>query len=245
MTAMKASITICCIILVQFAGIAQQFEITKVTIDPEEITVHYNLEDTTRNITYTIYMYSSRDNFLSPLVRVSGDQGLQVKPGFNKRIAWKAREDLKADFKGDVELEIRGRVYVPFIHVTDFASRTRRRTAPFFVKWTGGTPQNILKFQLYKGDKLVQDFPNAPNEHQYKLTLPATVRPSKNYYLKISDAKNSEQVVITPTFHVKRRIPLALKLIPAMAAGGLIYLLSGEKSGGEMRTPPDVPANSN
>ena len=224
---------------------AQEFAIKMVEMTADQVILHYDLIDTTRNRTYTIYVYSSRDDFLTPLTKLSGDAGLEVKPGLHKKIVWNSKEELGATFEGDIDLEIRGRVYIPFIHLVGFEdAKVRKRKVPFIVKWSGGSRQNILNFQLYKGEKLVHTFPNAPNESQYKITIPTSVKPGKDYYFKISDSKNSEQVVITSKFDVKRKIPLVLKAIPIAGIGVLIYFLTGsDNEPKDLEGPPTIPGN--
>ena len=244
---MKKIFILSCLIVHCLATIAQEVSIHSVEVNASQVTLHYDLMDTTRNRTYTVFVYSSLDNFLSPLAKISGDAGLEVKPGPNKRILWNAKEELGATFNNGVQLEIRGRVYIPFIRFDGFAdSKVRKRTVPFLVKWTGGNRQNILNFQLYRDEKLVYSFPNAPNSYEYKLVIPTSVKPGKGYYLKVSDTKNKDQVVNTGTFAVKRKYSLALKAIPVIAVGGLLYVLaSGNKGAKEKGAPPDAPLDHN
>ena len=76
------------------------------------------------------------------------------------------------------------------------------------------------------------------------MTLPTTVKPGKDYYFRISDAKNADQVVVTPNFEVRRKIPLLLKAIPIVAVGGVIYVLSMDKNkSSDLEGPPLVPPN--
>ena len=226
-------------------AIAQEFAIKIVEMTVDQVILHFDLIDTTRNRTYTVYVYSSRDNFLAPLTKVSGDAGLEVKPGLNRKIVWNSKQELGATFEGDIDLEIRGRVYIPFIRLVGFENaKVRKRTVPFIVKWSGGTRHNILNFQLYKGEKLAHTFPNAPNESQHKITIPTSVKPGKDYYFKIADSKNSEQIVITSKFNLKRKIPLVLKAIPVAGIGGLIYFLTGSDNGPkDLEGPPPIPGN--
>lgn len=209
------------------ASKAQEFTIKSIELTAEQVIVYYDLVDTTKNRTYTVFVYSSRDNFLAPLTKLSGDVGMEVKPGKNRRVVWSSKEELGAAFDGDVELEIRGRVYVPFIRFEGFEDiAVRKRTVPFLVKWSGGSRQNILDFQLWRGEKLVYTFPNVPNAYEYKLVIPRSVKPGDDYYLKIADTKNKEQVVVTPKFIVKRKIPLVAKVVTLLGLGYLTYVLT-------------------
>jgi hypothetical protein len=225
------------------ACIAQEFAIRKIELGTEQLIVHYDLIDTVANHTYSIYAYSSRDNFLSPLEKVVGDVGLEVRPGLNRKLIWNAKDELGQQFAGDVELEIRGRLYVPFIRFEGFKEvEVRKRNVPFLVKWSGGTRQNILNFQLYQGDKLRHTFPNVPNSSEYRLTIPTSVRPGKDYYFKITDTKNKDQVVLTTTFLIRRRYPLALKAFPLALAAGAVAFFWPEPEKDLVSGPPKVPS---
>ena len=76
--------------------LAQEFSIKKIEITAEQVVVHYDLLDTTRYRTYTIRMYSSVNKFLTPLAKLSGDAGMEVAPGLNKKIVWNSKEDRKS-----------------------------------------------------------------------------------------------------------------------------------------------------
>lgn len=225
----------------------QEFSIKRVELSNDQLLLHYDLIDTVRDHTYSVYVYSSKDNFLSPLEKISGDAGLEVRPGTNRKITWNAKEELGPTFNGDIELEIRGRVYIPFIRFEGFKDfDVRKRGVPFLVKWSGGSRQNILNFQLYQGDeKLKYTFPNAPNNSEHKLTIPTSIKPGKDYYFRISDTKNKDQIVETTKFQIKRKYPLALKAIPILIAAGVIYYLLPNPPVDEVEGPPAVPTQSN
>jgi hypothetical protein len=225
---------------------AQEFSIKQVEMQGDQLALHYDLIDTVKNHTYSIYVYSSRDNFLNALEKITGDAGLEVKPGRNRKIVWNAKEELGPAFVGEVELEIRGRVYIPFIRFEGFQDvEVRKRGVPFLVKWSGGTRQNILNFQLYQDGKLKYTFPNAPNNAEQKITIPTTVKPGNGYYFRISDTKNKDQVVITPAFEIKRKYPLALKAVPVLLIGGVIYFLLPDPLPDPLEGPPGTPTETN
>lgn len=225
---------------------AQEFTIRKTEISGESIIIHYDLIDTVKSRTYTVSVYSSRDNFLSPLQKVKGDQGLEVRPGAQKRIVWSAKEELGATFRGDVELEIRGRVYIPFVKFNGFQEeQVIKRGKPVIMTWSGGTRQNILNFSIYRGDKYIDVIPNVANSGSYELTLPKSIKPGKGYYFLVSDSKNKDQVMRTPTFIVKRKIPLALQAAPIVLIGGAAYLLTRPKGNDDLEEPSGPPGEKN
>jgi len=225
---------------------AQEFTINQVEVNAESLIVHYDLIDTVKARVYTITVFSSKDNFLNPLQKVKGDVGLEVKPGTNKKIIWSAKEELGATFKGEMELEVRGKVYIPFVKFNDFdKGRIFKRGRPTTLTWAGGTRQNILNFKLYKGDELITVIPNVANSGNYDLVLPTSVKAGDGYHFIIADSKNRDQMMITPEFGVRRKYPLLLKAVPVVLIGSLIPLLIPEPAPDEIESPFDPPGDKN
>jgi len=218
----------------------QQFTIKRVEVMGDKINLYYDLIDEVQQRTYTISLYSSKDNFISTLEKVSGDIGLEVKPGGNRKIVWNAKEELGADFEGKIGLEVRGRIYIPFVRL-DGLNKSFKRDKPYEITWTGGTQQNILNFDLYKGEDKITTFPNISNVGNYTLTLPISVKPGKNYKFKITDTRNKDQIVYSAPFGVSRKIPLLMKAIPVVLLGGGIYLLTSGDKGPENIPDPITP----
>jgi hypothetical protein len=206
---------------------SQQMELQKIEYLGGKVVVHYNLTDTVVGRFYVVRLYASTDNYLNPLVSTRGDVGLEVSPGFNKKIVWDPITDLGASFSGKVALKIRARLFIPFVKFESFKEyKAITRSRPYNVTWSGGTPQNILNFDLYRGEVKIAAFPNIANVGHYKLTLPSNVRPGDEYRIKISDSKNKDEVVYTESFSVKRRIPLAAKVAALVLTSGAIYYLT-------------------
>src|SRR5688572_19138192 len=112
---MKIIITTIIFSLVQVILVAQDFKIKRIEQLNQQIVVHYDLLDSIVGRSYSMNVYASTDNFINPLTAVTGDIGLEVKPGTNKKIVWDAKAELGASFSGSVSLEIRGKVYIPFV----------------------------------------------------------------------------------------------------------------------------------
>ena len=211
-------------IVMGFTGIhqsyGQQFEITSIEKTAEEVVVNYDLLDTTRNRFYTVYLYLISDSTIAPVKHASGDVGLEVKPGVRNQIRWAAKKELGSRFKGRVQLEVRGKVYVPFIEFESFPENQglkRGKTYPF--AWSGKSSSNILSFKLYKGDELKVVLPEIPNTGDAEITMPKSVKPGK-YRFVITDSRNKDQIVNSPIFIIERRVPFLVKLIPVALIGG-------------------------
>ncbi len=220
------------------SGKAQQFNIKKVELGPEKIYVYYDLLDTVSGHSYTMSLFYSKDNFISPLLKVRGDVGLEVRPGANKKIEWSAKEELGPEFKeGNISLEVKGRLYVPFIRL-DGEYETLKRGKKYEITWTGGTQQNILNFDLYQGAKKITSFPNIANVGHHTFIIPSSVKPGNEFKFRISDTKNKDQVVYTKLFSIDRRVPLLLKVLPPLIIGTGAYLFIKASQPQPLEGPP-------
>lgn len=203
---------------------SQQFNIKKVELSADKVFVYYDLYDTIAAHSYTINLFYSKDNFISPLQKVRGDVGLEVRPGANKKIEWSAKDELGPDFKkGNISLEVKGRLYIPFIRF-DGHYKELKRGKKYELTWTGGTQQNILNFDLYQKGKKITTFANIANVGHYTLVIPNSVKPGRDYQFRISDTKNKDQVVFSQTFSIDRRVPLVYKIAVPVVLGVGTYL---------------------
>jgi hypothetical protein len=101
------------------------------------VIVHYSLDDGGINgRQFLVQLYSSQDNFTTPLTRVSGDFGPEVTAGFDKKIVWDITKEL-GGFNGNISLELRGRVYVPFVKINDIEEgQVFKRGKNYPLNWT-------------------------------------------------------------------------------------------------------------
>lgn len=198
----------------------QEIEITNVNLKGSQVEVRYNLKDERIDRSYSINLYTSKDNYIQPMEQVSGDIGIDISVGNNKVLLWDAKGELGDDFDGAVALELKGNYYVPFIipEGIDEGKQFKRGT-PYDFIWTGGRGDNILNIELYRGDNLITVFEERPNVGNTVLTIPSNVKPGTDYRFKISDSRNRDEVVFTNQFEVKRKFPLGLKIGTAFVVG--------------------------
>jgi hypothetical protein len=228
---MKFRIVLFVFLSLATSAAAQVFTITKTERQGDNLILYYDLLDSINNRAYTINVYSSADNYINPLNRVGGDVGLEVKPGGNRKIIWKAKEELGPDFVGDLALEVRGKIYIPFVKLDGFNDYKKfKRLRNYKITWTGGRGNSVLNFDLYRGEKKITSFPNIANVGQYTVKFEGNIRPGNNYKLKVADAKNKDDVVWTDNFKIRRKTPLLLKVIPLLGLGYLATTLTGSSS---------------
>jgi len=115
----------------------------------EDVILIYDLIGAPENI-HKIEVYTSIDNFANPAVLVEGDVGDYILAGSNKRIVWKAKEEV-GTFKGNLRWEVRGEIIPSFMNFMNITSgKTLRRGKDFNVQWlemTRSSPQvNYINF---------------------------------------------------------------------------------------------------
>lgn len=199
----------------------QKVTISKVDLAGEKIIVYFALEDANANHEYLLNIYSSNDNFTEPLKNVTGDIGPEVKPGADKKVVWSIGQEY-GGFKGRIALEIRGKVYTPFVKLQDFSTKkSYKRGKTYNITWKAGS-NNPIHIELYKGNLRMDGAMNQPNNGIYTLNIPPKSKSGGDYRLKISDARNNDEVIFTPYFKVAPKIPMAAKI-----AGGLLIVGGG------------------
>lgn len=209
---------------------AQKVAVKKVELAGEKIVVHYDLEDSNPSNEYQIYLYSSQNNFSTALTHVKGDVGNEVKSGSNKKIEWSIREEL-GPYKGKLALELRGKVYAPFVKIQSFdVNKKYKRGKSYPLNWRIGS-SNPIHIELYKGSERVVGELNHPNNGTFSLSVPANSKPGKDYRIKITDSRNSDEVIYTGYFQVTPKVPFLLKVVPIVAVGGVVAVLMSSGGG--------------
>ncbi len=227
---MKGFLLTCCVSAFFVAG-AQTVSIKKIELAGEKVIVHYDLEDSNPNNEYKLDLYASKDNFIAPLTKVKGNVGPEVKPGLDRKIEWNIIEEY-GPYKGKLSLEIKGKVYIPFVKLQNFnTSKSYKRGSNNNLGWKPGN-NNPINIELFKGGQRVAGDMNMPNNGSHTLYIPSKAKPGKDYRLKITDSRNSEDIIYTDYFKVKPKVPLLLKLLPVFAIGGAAATLGGGGGGG-------------
>ena len=91
-----------------FFANAQEVKITDIKRVADKIEVRYDIIDEKPDHSYSMQLYSSRDNFIQHLENIEGYVGIDIPVGGNKIITWNAKEALGADFDGTLVLELKG-----------------------------------------------------------------------------------------------------------------------------------------
>jgi len=242
---MKPSILLTALLLVvSFFAASQTVVIKKVELVGEKVIVHYDLDDGNPNNEYLISLFASKDNYATPLTKVSGDVGMEIKPGNGKKIEWNIVQEY-GGYKGKLALEIKGKVYVPFVKLQGFDTNKKyARGKTHVIKWKSGN-SNPINIELYNGGERVTGEINHPNSGSYSMFIPKHAKPGKEYRLKISDPRNSEEVIYSGYFKVTPSVPLWLKVAPVVVVGAVVAIILGkdkptvDNPDSKLPVPPD------
>ncbi len=229
------------VLLLTIPANAQTVAISWVEIAGTKIIVHYDLETSNPNHEFSISLFSSKDNYSAPLTKVTGDVGNEIKPGKDKRIIWDVVAEL-GSFKGDLELEVRGKIFVPFMKLTNFdASKKYKKGKSYPLTWTSGNMGGQIDVELYDGQTRVTSDRGVANSGKFEWVIPNSVKPGSNYRLKFTDTKNREEVIYTKEFKIVPKMPMAAKALIGLAVvgGGVAAAMAGGGGdGGGTTTPP-------
>ena len=220
------------------SALCQTVQINSIELAGDKVIVLYDLEDPNPNNEYKLNLYASRDNFVAPLTKVSGDVGAEVAPGLGKKITWNIREEY-GGYQGRISLEVRGTVYSPFVKLKDFdPSRTYKRGKSYNVAWKPGA-SNPINIELYKGGQRISGEMNQPNNGAHTFFIPAQSKKGNDYRIKITDTRNTDDILYTQDFKVSPKVPLLLKALPVVGIGGAAAFLGGGSGGGSTDTSGD------
>lgn len=201
-----------------------------------EVVVNYQL-DGEKGKAYTVTLFASNNNYATPLRRVDGDVGTKrVLPGANKTIRWRVQDDLK-NFDGDISFEIRAVQAAPLFSKIAPSATKVKRGKEITITWTGGTPRDEMVVELVKGDKHVTAG-TLPNNGSLLFIVPKKMRTGK-YTLQLNQ---SGEWTSADGFAIKPKVPLAIKVLPAVVAGAVFVLLP-KPADEKFPEPPDLTGN--
>jgi Ser-Thr-rich glycosyl-phosphatidyl-inositol-anchored membrane family len=231
---------------------AQTLAIDFVELKDRAIIIHYDLDDganSTRQ--FLVQLFSSQDNFASPLSRVMGDFGPDISAGFDKKIVWEITEEL-GPFKGNLSFEIRARVYVPFVRLNKntYEGKKFKRGKNYPINWQSGNLSGQLNIELFNssGERLWGES-NVANIGKFDWYIPNNIKKGKTYRLKFTNARDRNDVAYSQVFSIRPKIPLIVKVagITVLSGAAIVILTNSENTGTQevdaLVGPPGIPKN--
>ncbi len=219
---------------------SQTIAISLIELSGDKVIVHYALTDANPERQYLVNLFTSKDNFTTPLTRVTGDVGTEVKPGPDKKIVWDITKELGA-YKGSLSFELRGRIFVPFVKLSEFdEAKVFKRGKNYPVTWTSGNLSGQVNIELFNNkQERIMGENNLPNSGKYDFMIPSSTKPGSNYRLKFTNTKNVNDVAYSKPFTIKPKIQFLLKVGGIAAVGAAVVVLAGSKGGDGAGTNPE------
>ena len=242
----------CFLSLIALPSSGQEMNIDYIEFSGRNVVVHYNLDDGANSSRqFLVQLYSSQDNYSTPLTRITGDFGTEVSSGFDKKIVWDITKELGPTYKGEIALELRGRVYVPFVKIQELdEGKVFKRGKNYPLNWTSGNLSGQVNIELFndKEDRLWGEN-NVANVGKFDWFIPTSIKKGSNYKLKFTNTKDRNDVVYSKPFVIKPKIPLLAKVaaIGVVAVAVELAISSQSKSSAEntspLTDPPPAPVN--
>jgi hypothetical protein len=238
--------------MIPLAVAAQKISLSRIDVEKDKLVVYFALDDTNPNHNYQVSLFSSKDNFATPLTKVTGDVGTEVKPGSEKKIEWNMVQELGV-FKGELAIEVRAGVFVPFVKLTNFDTEKKyKRGKAYPLLWSSGNMGGQIDIDLYDGQSRVNGDRNVPNTGKYEFAIAGSVKPGSGYRLKFTNTRNRDEYIYSQPFRIVPKIPLALKVGGGLLVFGGLYFLLGSGSDAPSPSPnngsiieewPGIPGN--
>lgn len=228
-------------VLFATGALAQRIENIRADVlgDGEKVIVTYDIVGASEGQKFRVTLFSSHNNFASPLSLVSGDVGRdrELTAGTGKRIEWSAKSELK-EFVGDVTFEVRAEILSSlFIESPTIGSKFKKGKT-LDVAWRGGSAGETMRLDLLKGGAVIAQMASIQNNQRYTWAIPKSMSKASDYQVRITAESGT---AMSGTFGIKAKTPLIVKVLPVLAVGGALYfVLSGSKEKtSDLPEPPE------
>lgn len=137
-------------------------------------------------------------------------------------------------------------MYAPIAKFTNITAATKmKRGKSHTITWKPGN-NNLVNIEFLNGGQKISTEINQPNNGSHTIFIPKSVSKGKDFVVRISDAKNPQEVATSQPFRVTRKVPIILLALPGAAVVGLVAALAGggdgsEPGGGGTQTNAEIP----
>jgi hypothetical protein len=229
------------VLCIPVLAMSQSFENLESSFDGENVIITYDLVAAGPTSRFSVIVYSSHDRYALPLKAVKGDVGDNVLPGKGHVIVWEARNNLAADFSGEIVVKLKGAPSFSALAMEPLARSVYKKGEEVSVNWKGGLLTDQVEITLTKKNsvkkKLVQSMDNG---HNYAWKIPKGISAGKHYGVTVTKVGETTDMSTMQPFRIKARIPLWLKVLPVVAVGVFVGIIIGDGGSGsdELPTPP-------
>lgn len=213
-------------------AIGQTFQNIRTRVDEDKIIIIYDLISLEPGSKVSVSLFSSHNNFESPLTDVTGDVGM-VLPGPNRRISWKAGEQVTN--AEQITFRFTGEIVRKLSFISPGVDGKIKRGGNSTITWQGGKSDEQVTITLVKPDEVFVELTKTDNTGSYSWKVPKKLKTGSGYSLRITGSENSSE----QRFSVKRKVPIIWFAIPVV--GTVIYFISTGADDG-ISDLPDAPS---
>ena len=210
---------------------SQTFQNIRKRVDEDKIIIIYDLVSIDIGSRVKVSVFSSHDNFETPLNNVSGDVGF-VMPGPNRRITWLAGDLIKS--ADTLTFQFKGEVVYGLKFTNPSENQNFKRGITHTLSWEGGILKDTITLILQTPNGEDQQLIQTDSKNSFDWDIPKDAKTGRGYTLKMTN----NETVIEHRFAIKRRLSLAWYSLPVV--GVLTYLIIG--NGSESNDLPDAPS---
>ena len=203
----------------------------------DKVIIQYDLKGDEQDERFKVKVYSSHNDYSSPLTRVSGDvsDAYALRPGNAKQVVWEAQE--LGSFNGELEFEIRAEVHRMLRVTSPVAGTAVRRGSTTTIRWTGEQGAKKVKIELLKNGSLVDTPGTVNNSGSYSWSVPKGLKKGKDYSLRFTTDAGSTG---STAFAIRARYPLLLKsAVVALPVAIAVIVLGGDGEDELLPRPPE------
>lgn len=201
------------LLMVFTVGRAQTITNVSASRDPtnsNQVIITYNLLESGPNQIYRIELKSSNDNYASVLQLVSGDVGDNITPGNNRRIIWRAREELGL-FRGNISFEVNSTLLSSPLRLNSpKLSDTFNPGNSIPIEWEGGFRNSTIEIDLFKSNIFNRQITTTPNVKKYEWVVPGDLPGGTDYKIKLYESSAPADAVMSNNFSIRAAAAAAI-----------------------------------
>ena len=235
--------------------IAQTVQNVRASLDGNNVIIQYDLTGS-QGQKFKVELYSSSNDYSTPLRMVSGDIGENVTPGSNRRVVWEARKELRI-FSGDIQFEIRAESsFSPLVVTTPLPNTIHKGGKSLEINWRGGNSGDRITIDILRDGRMFQSAGSVSNNGSYNWAIPKKIAKSDGYTVRLTSNDPDSQPVNSRTFTMKKKGSPIIPIVAVVAAAAVVGVLvgggGGEDGGGtggtggtstrdDLPNPPEPP----
>ena len=224
----------------------QKVENAEIRQDGDDLVIVFDLMP--RESIYELYdvIITAYDGNREKILKMKDQDASDVRPGNRLRFVIPGKENFQ-NFRGNVDFDIKVKMTYSPIRITAPVKRKKWiKGKSMDIKWRGGLEGERFTLELYKDFDHVSSIGTNVTSNEIKWDIPRDVKPGGKYAIRITSDSNNGNQVFSSEFKIRRKIPVVVKILPALLLGSVVAVLIGSSGKDEgFPNPPELPDPTN